>query len=221
MSSTSSSVGVVAGQAGRRRAPVGEHGDAVADAPDLVEAVRDVDDADALGREPANDVEERLDLALVEDRGRLVHDQQPDVARQRAGDRHDLLRGRPQRPHLRAQRDRRRGPSRASSAADSRYILSRSSSGPRRGSWPRKMLSATRQVLDEVELLVDRRDAALERRRRVAGRQRLAHEEDLAAGRLDRAGDALDQRRLAGAVGPEQAVHLGLERRRGRRPGAP
>ena len=67
------------------------------------------------------------------------------------------------------------------------------------------------QVCDQIELLVDRRDAALERSRRVAGRKRLTPEEDLAAGRLDRTGNALDERRLAGAVGAEQAMHLGLE----------
>ena len=67
------------------------------------------------------------------------------------------------------------------------------------------------QVRDEVELLVDRRDAALERARGIARWKRLAHEKDLAARRLDRAGNALDQRRLAGAVGAEQAVHFGLE----------
>ena len=42
-----------------------------------------------------------------------------------------------------------------------------------------------REVLDQVELLVDRRDAARERAGRVAHRQRLAVEEDLAARRLD------------------------------------
>ena len=67
------------------------------------------------------------------------------------------------------------------------------------------------QVGHEVELLVDRRDAALQRAGRVARRQRLAEEQDLAARRLERAGDALDQRRLACAVRAEQAVHLGLE----------
>ena len=67
------------------------------------------------------------------------------------------------------------------------------------------------QVGDEIELLVDRRDPALERSRRVSRRERLAQEDDLAARRLERAGDALDQRRLARAVGPEQAVNLRLE----------
>ena len=37
---------------------------------------------------------------------------------------------------------------------------------------------------------------------------RLAADEDLAAGRLDHAGEDLDQRRLAGAVVADQADHL-------------
>ena len=68
-----------------------------------------------------------------------------------------------------------------------------------------------REVADQVELLVDRRDAARQRCRRVPDRERLALEQDLAAGGLVHAGDALDQRRLAGSVGAEQAVHLALE----------
>ena len=198
------------GQAGGRRAPVSQHRHAVADAPDLVEAVRDVDDADALGGQPANHVEERRDLALVEDRRRLVHDQQPHVARQRAGDRHDLLRRRPQLSHLRAHGDRvvaepgeqsRRfpvHPVEVEQRPAARLVRQEDALGDA-------------QVRDEVELLVDRRDAALQRSGRVAGRKRLAREQDLAARRLERAGDALDERRLAGAVRAEQAVHLGLE----------
>ena len=76
--------------------PFAQDGDPVTDPPDLVEAVRDVDDADAVGRQPADDVEQGVDLAVVEDRRRLVHDQEADVVRERAGDRHDLLAGRPE-----------------------------------------------------------------------------------------------------------------------------
>ena len=54
--------------AGRCRAAVREHRHAVADTADLVEPVGDVDDADALRGKPANDVEQRADLAFVEDR---------------------------------------------------------------------------------------------------------------------------------------------------------
>ena len=58
-----------------------------------------------------------------------------------------------------------------------------------------------RQVLDQVELLVDRRDAARERRRRVA-RPAAARPSNRISPLVGshRAGDALDQRRLAGAV---------------------
>ena len=67
---------------------------------------------------------------------------------------------------------------------------------------------ADAEVLDEVELLVDRRHADGDRRARLPHRQRLAVDEDLALGRRHRARHALDQRRLAGAVGTEQAVDL-------------
>ena len=68
------------------------------------------------------------------------------------------------------------------------------------------------QLLDQVELLVDRRHPAA--RGSPAGSPSGSgspRDDDLARGRLDRAGDALDQGRLAGAVGPEQAVDLALE----------
>ena len=82
------------GQPGRGGAAVAEHRDPIADPADLVEPVGDVDDADALRGEPADDAEEGLDLALVEDRRGLVHDQEPDVVGEGAGDRDDLLSGR-------------------------------------------------------------------------------------------------------------------------------
>ena len=138
--------------AGGGGAAVGEHGHAVADAADLVEAVGDVDHADAVGGEPAHDVEQRLDLALVEDRRRLVHDQQAHVDRERPRDRDDLLGRRPQRPDLRArgdglvaepreQRGRVRGASgrsraAARGAARARGRCSPRPSGPRPGRAP-------------------------------------------------------------------------------------
>ena len=45
----------------------------------------------------------------------------------------------------------------------------------------------------------------------------LAADEDLAGGRLDDAGENLDQRRLAGAVVADQADHLARDRRAGSR----
>ena len=141
MCATRSSVGVVRRQAGGRGAAVGQDRDPVADPADLVEAVRDVDDADALGGQPPDDVEERLDLVVVQDRGRLVHDQQARVVRQRASDRDDLLGRRPQRPIF-ARGGIASCPSRASSAVASRRIRRGRGAGPAaargRGRWSRR-----------------------------------------------------------------------------------
>ena len=189
------------GDAGRCGAPVGEHRHPVADPADLVEAVRDVDDAHAVRRQPADDFEEGLDLALVQDGRRLVHDQQPHVDGQRPRDRDDLLGGRPKRPHLRASRDRR-----VAEAREQRVRLPVHLVEVEKGPAPRLVRQEDalrdRQVIDQVQLLVDRGHSPLERLRRVTDRKRLAHEQDLAAGGLVRARDALDQRRLAGPVRP-------------------
>ena len=64
------------------------------------------------------------------------------------------------------------------------------------------------QVLDQVELLIDRSDPPGHGLRRLADGQQLTFDEDLSLGRGDHARHALDQRRLAGAVGPQQAVHF-------------
>ena len=89
-----SAVGRLLGrQPGGDGAAVLEHGDPVADRADLLEPVRDVDDGHALGGEVADDVEEPLHLAAVEHGGRLVHDDEPHVVRERAGHADDLLAG--------------------------------------------------------------------------------------------------------------------------------
>ena len=54
---------------------VAQDGGAVGDAEDLVHAVRDVDDGDALAAKLADIVEQALDLVLGQRRGRLVEHQ--------------------------------------------------------------------------------------------------------------------------------------------------
>ena len=99
-------------------------------------------------------------------------------------------------------------PSRANSAFVSRCIAARFSSGPRLCSWPRNTFLRDRQVRDQVELLVDGGDAAGDRRVRIPDRQRLAFEPNLAGSRLNQPGNALDQRRLAGTILANEAMHL-------------
>ena len=60
--------------------PVLHHGHPVGDLEDLAEAVGDVDERRALGGEPADDVEQALQLGVAEHRRRLVEDDQAGVA---------------------------------------------------------------------------------------------------------------------------------------------
>ena len=67
------------------------------------------------------------------------------------------------------------------------------------------------EATDQVELLVDRRDAEVHGRLRVAEVHLLALPGDRALVGLVHPGEDLDQGRLAGAVLAEQAVHLARE----------
>jgi hypothetical protein len=60
----------------------------------------------------------------------------------------------------------------------------------------------------EAGLLIDHRDAVSPREGRAGDLDRLALDTNFAPGRGDRAGENLDQRRLAGAVLAEDGVHL-------------
>ncbi len=60
-----------------------EDGDTVGDAQDLLEVVRDVDDAQAAFGEPADERQEVLRLSLPQRRGRLVEDE--DIGREAQG----------------------------------------------------------------------------------------------------------------------------------------
>ena len=65
----------------RDRAAVAKHGHGVGDAEDLVEPMRDVDDADVAGAcSRSQDAEQPADIGLRQAGGRLVEDQQLDIA---------------------------------------------------------------------------------------------------------------------------------------------
>ena len=81
---------VVAGDVGggvlADEAAVAEHRHLVGDLEQLVHLVGDVDDALALGLQRPDDLEEMLDLALGQRRGRLVHDENVGIVGDRLGD---------------------------------------------------------------------------------------------------------------------------------------
>ena len=132
---------------GRRRRrlhqpAVPKNRDGVGELEHLLEEVRDEDDRRARGRERAHDLVEMARLARVERRGRLVHDDQLSVTRERTEDLDLLLLRRPQLlgRHVSAQveacpLDELRH-SAASAPASGR-------SRPRRGSAPSRTFSAT------------------------------------------------------------------------------
>ena len=110
-----------------------------------------------------------------------------------------------------------RAPTRPSSSS-ARRCRSRQSTRPQRpvrSSAERDVLR-DRQLAEQRGLLIDRRDAERLRGRGREPRERLAIERDLTGVRLHRAGEDLDERRLAGAVLADERVDLAgaqLERR--------
>ena len=82
-------------------APVAQHHDPVGDAKDLVEAMRDVDHADAAAPQAAHRLEQTLDLVGRQARGRLVEHEEIAIDDERAGDRDQRLLGPGQASHAR------------------------------------------------------------------------------------------------------------------------
>ncbi len=71
--------------------PVSQNGDPIGQLEDLVEAMRNVQNGDALRPQPPQMGKESSDLRLAQAGGRLVEDQQPRAASHRAGDSHLLF----------------------------------------------------------------------------------------------------------------------------------
>ena len=149
----------------------------------------------------------RLDLLRVEDRGRLVHDDQPGVVGQRPRHADDLLAGGGQAADLGGGRDL--GVAEAREEPGGR-LAARSALGEAAAGHlvPEEDVLGDGQALDEVELLVDRRDAEVHGGLRVGEVDLLALPGDGALVGLVHAGEHLDEGRLAGAVLAREAVHL-------------
>ena len=121
---------------------VAQHGDPIGEREDFVDAVRGVDDRDARRRELAHDLEQRLAFRRRKSRGRLVHDQNARVERQRLGDLDQLLLADAQLGDA-ALRRRCRCRAASESAFAALTMRRRSTIVPTiSGSRPRKMLSA-------------------------------------------------------------------------------
>src|SRR6185437_3109034 len=183
---------------------VAQYRDAIGNLVDLIEEMRDEDDADAARGERAHGLEQHLDLMPVEARGRLVQDQHARGEIDRAGDRADML----DRDRIAAERrgyvdmkavtfqQRRRPPLHLAFADDTTP------------GWlaPEIEVLRHRQVRQQVHFLIDGRDAGSQRLFCRARRDLAAFEADDARIARQHAGDDLDQGRLARAVLAEQGV---------------
>lgn len=170
--------------------------------------MRDVDDGHPGGGEALDDAEEVVDLVGVEGGGGLVHHDEPDVVRERPRHGDDLLlcggevADVPGGVDLRvpeAGQQRLRGgaplPRADDEAGAGRFVAEEDVLGDR-------------EVLDEVEFLVDGGDAQAHGGDRRLEPDLFAAPGDLAVVGLVGSGEHLDQGGLAGAVLAEEAVDL-------------
>ena len=179
----------------------------VANGEDLVEHVADVDDADPARLERADGGVELDDLRGGKPAGRLVHEDHPRIERERLHDLDLLL--------LDGRQTADRG---VEVEIDAVPLEQRERLAPLA---PRvdeaeaaRRLPAEKDVVEhrhggrEIGVLVDAGDAAADHLLGIAERRRFAGDFDRAVRRRDGAGQDLDQRRLARAVGADQRAHL-------------
>ena len=187
---------------------VPEDRDVVADPPELVQLVRDVDDGDVVLAQVVHHREQHVDLVIGQGRRRLVHDQDLDVLQQHLADLHQLLLADRQvgdqrrRPEILPQaRHHLGGP--ASLGGE----VHEPSGDPARFA-PGEHVLGDRKIREQAQFLMDDADARLLRGPRAVQLHRLPVQQNPTAGRLHRTRKDLHQRRLAGSVLTDQHVDL-------------
>ena len=182
---------------------VAQHRHAIAELEDLVEPVRDEDDAPTLRDELARRPEHPLDLRLAERRGRLVEDEQACVADEQAGDLDELpladregLDGGPELHVAEAElvEDAPRVLGEAAPPVEERDVEP-----------PEEDVVLDAELGDEAQLLVHERDPVRLRLVRVPERELLAVEADHAFVRPDEADEAFTRVLLPAPLCPQIA----------------
>ena len=192
--------------------PVAKHHDAIGDPKHLVEAVADEDDRGATALEFGKKREQPVGLRLRKARGRLVEDEDPRVRRERLGDLDELPRADPERRDGRVGRDAQ-ADLRKRLLGESRRLPAIEHAEPSRLATEHDVRGDV-EVLGEVELLVDKRDAAA---LRVADRtqpHRFAVDEERPFVGPLHAREDLHEGALAGAVLADHCEHLARADRR-------
>ena len=169
-----------------------------------------------LAAQVADDPEQLVDLRVGQCRGRLVHDQDGGIERQRLRDLDHLLLGDLEIADagLRVEPQMEAVDQLLRLAVESRVI--EQEPGPAARLPAHEHVLGDREVRHQVQLLVDHADAEVERGPRVGDLDRLALEADLAAIGLVDAGQDLHEGRLAGAVLTDERVDLPRSQLEGR-----
>ena len=185
---------------------VAQHGVAIAEAKNFVQPMRDKDDRQAFRLQRPDDADEICNLGFAQRRGRLVHDDEPGLHGERPGDLDQLLFG----DRKIANQGHRVAPE-ADLVGDGARLFGHAPPADeqlRAGFAANEHVLGDRHVGSEGELLVDRDDAGA---LGVVGRRksdRLPEQLDFAGIGALRAGQNLQQRRLAGAILAEKRVDL-------------
>ena len=187
---------------------VAKHRNTVADGENLVQTVTDVNDADAAGPQPPHDVEEPRDVTFGQRRGRLVHDEDARVVRQRAQDLDSLAVADRQRADdlvcgqiIDLERGEERfGPGAHGAPVDAAH------SGARRVT--EKNVLRDRQLGEEQQFLINRGDASALGVLWTGEARFSATDQNGAAVGLVDPGNDLDERRFAGPVLSEEGMDL-------------
>ena len=184
---------------------IAQHRHMIGDAEQLRQMMRDIDHRDPARGELADLRAEPGDIGLPERRGGLVEDQHARPVPQRLDDLDKLLLA------DRQVSDRR---CRVDPYVELRQQLARDGVLPcpvdhaaAAQFAPEKHVVGHREHVDHAQMLIDHRDAGGEGFERRKAAVMPAGDDDVAAVRLVCAAKAADQRRLAGAVGPEQRMH--------------
>jgi len=170
---------------------VPEHGHAVGDLEDLLQPVRDVDHRLARGPQLPDHPEQALALGVGQRAGRLIHDDDARVERQGLGDLDHLLLADAERPDPGGGRGRHAEPRQEPLRARVEPLPG-DVAEPCHGLTPEEDVLGDRQLLDQVQLLVDDGDAL----------------ELSVPGSLDLEGLALEHDLSLGpGIGPAQDLH--------------
>ena len=193
---------------------VAQDRDLVGDLEDLTQLVGDVDDRVVLGLEPRDDLEEVGDLGLVERGRRFVEDQQLRVQGEGLGDLDQLLLADAQVLDGALGRDVEVEPVEIGARSRlHRGLIQRPQLGVKLPSEVDVLGDV--QLWDQLELLVDEGDAGTLRIARIMEAEPVVVEEHLTLVVGPDATEDLAQRRLAGSVLADQAMHRsGLDRQR-------